>query len=186
MANRKLANRYAKSLLELAEEQNKLEQVYKDMVLFNTTVQKNRSLKLFLQSPIINPDKKKNVLTKTFQGRVNDLVISFFDIVVRKKRENLLEDIGLAFIDQYNKKNKIISAELITAVEVDDKYKEEIKDALLKATAQNKVDLETTVNPNIIGGFVLKYENNLYDASISNKLRQIEKQFSDKSYNKQV
>jgi F-type H+-transporting ATPase subunit delta len=98
------------------------------------------------------------------------MTISFMEIVIRKKREYYLPDIALAFIGQYNDINKITTANVKTAVAVSDEVIAEVRSFIEKQTGK-KVILETSVNPELIGGLVIQMEDKLYDASISGKLR---------------
>ena len=92
------------------------------------------------------------------------------EIVIRKKREYYLPDIAIAFIGQYNDINKITTANVKTAVAVSDEVIAEVRTFIEKQTGK-KVILETSVNPELIGGLVIQMEDKLYDASISGKLR---------------
>ncbi len=175
--NSKLASRYAKSLLQLAEEQKKLEAVNGDISLFNSIVESNRDFELLLKSPIVNADKKSAVIDKVFTKKVDDLTLAFFKIAIKKKRENILPEIGLAFKELYKESNGILSATLTTADKAEEGFEKKIKEALLSATGKKEVELNKEVDKDIIGGFVLEYEGNLYDTSIASKLREIEQQF---------
>ncbi len=87
MSEFRIASRYAKSLLGLASEQGKLEEVNKDMLLFSEVVSENRDFKLFLKNPVVAHDKKLTVLNQVFTGKVNDLTLAIFKILVKKQRE---------------------------------------------------------------------------------------------------
>ena len=93
----RLASRYSKSLIQLAIENKKLEEVHTDMNLLHQVCKDNRDFVLMLKSPIINGDKKKYILEKIFSDRVSDITINFFEILVRKRREAYLDDIARSF-----------------------------------------------------------------------------------------
>jgi F-type H+-transporting ATPase subunit delta len=170
MAEQRVSGRYAKSLIDLAIEQNKLEAIYADILAFKSAIDANPALGLLFKSPIVQGDKKLAVIKKVFASSFNPMTISFMEIVIRKKREYYLPDIALAFIGQYNDINKITTANVKTAVAVSDEVIAEVRSFIEKQTGK-KVILETSVNPELIGGLVIQMEDKLYDASISGKLR---------------
>jgi F-type H+-transporting ATPase subunit delta len=170
MAEQRVSGRYAKSLIDLAIEQSKLEAIYADMLAFKSAIDANPALGLLFRSPIVQGDKKLAVIKKVFASSFNAMTISFMEIVIRKKREYYLPDIAIAFIGQYNDINKITTANVKTAVAVSDDVIAEVRAFIEKQTGK-KVILETSVNPELIGGLVIQMEDKLYDASISGKLR---------------
>jgi F-type H+-transporting ATPase subunit delta len=90
-----VASRYAKSLIELAKEQNVLEAVYQDMLLFKDTADKNRGLMLALKSPVVRHEKKLGILKALFEARVNPVSYAIFTIITRKNREAILDEIAV-------------------------------------------------------------------------------------------
>ena len=97
----KVAGRYAKSLLGLAIEQKTEQKIYADMELMVSTISSSRELALLLRNPIINSDKKQNILSSIFKGKVSDVTYAFINIIVAKRREGYLEDITRQFISLY-------------------------------------------------------------------------------------
>jgi F-type H+-transporting ATPase subunit delta len=185
MSVNRIATRYAKSLLDLAVEQNVLEAVKSDIESFVKMVE-NRDLYLLLKSPIINATKKESVFEALFGNRFNKLTNAFFNIVLRKGRETYLPEIGKEFITQYKKLIGLTTVTLTTATPVDAGNLADIKTRLLasKETA-NDVEIITVTDPEIIGGFVLQIGDKLYDNSIAFKLKQIRKSVSNKDYIKE-
>lgn len=170
MAEQRVSGRYAKSLIDLAVEQNKLDLIYADMLAFNTTLDANPALVVLFKSPIVQGEKKWIVVKQIFASSFNATTISFLELVIRKKREYYLPDIANAFIGLYNDINKITTAKVTTAVAVSDAVINEVRAFIEKQTGK-KVILETAINADIIGGLVIQMEDKLYDASISGKLR---------------
>jgi len=170
MSEQRVSGRYAKSLIDLAIEQNLLEAINADILAFKATIDQNHALESLFKNPIIKGDKKLAILKKIFGSSFNKLTISFFEIVIDKKREYYLSDIANAFIAQYNVINKITTAQVKTAVAISAEVVSEVKAFIEKQTGK-KVILETTVDPELIGGLIIQMEDKLYDASISGKLR---------------
>src|SRR4051812_40134791 len=115
MQNPRLANRYAKSILDLAIETGQVDAVHKDMQ-FLQSICANRELSNLLKSPVINPDKKQAILDEVTGGKITELTASFNRLLIRKGREAVLAQITEAFITQYREYRKIRVVKLTTAV----------------------------------------------------------------------
>ena len=182
MPNPRLAGRYAKSLIDLAKERNQLEQVYQDMNFLKAVCKSSPEFVNVMRSPIIKADKKINILAAICDGRVSDLTASFNRLLVNKTREEYIPEIIVAFIGQYNELNGIHIVKLKTANVVSEDLKQAIISKIKAETPLQKIELETVVNEDLIGGFVLEFNNNLVDASIARDLRDIKKQFRENVY----
>lgn len=186
MSVQRIATRYAKSLLDLAKEQGKLEKVLEDVKSFRE-VSRNRDFSLLLKSPIVKGDVKQKIFNKLFQGKYDELTMAFLSILLRKGREAQLVDIANEFVDQYKILNHISTVRLTTASKLSADAIENIRQKLLASTATDeKVDLVTKVNPDLIGGFVVEFEDRLYDASTAHKLALLKKEFKDNLYISQI
>ena len=186
MPNPRLAGRYAKSLIDLATEKGQLQAVYADMQYLQMVCKQSKDFVNLLRSPIIKAEKKNQILDAVSKDKVSALTASFNKLLVNKGRENDLPEIVNVFIDQYNSLNGIHKVKLTTAVEVSEELKKSI---IAKATSEaglEHIELETKVNENLIGGFVLEFNNNLVDASILRDLKDIKKQFSKNIFVQQI
>ncbi len=177
----KFASRYAKALLDLAQEQNLLDTIAIDMKTIAATLRQHTDLHLMVKSPIIYSDKKMAVLNEVFVS-VNALTKSFLQITIQKKREISLLEIAAEFIEQYNHKNNIVKATLTTAQVADEDTIINVKATITSQLNAKEVQLETVIDEQIIGGFVLQYGDKIFDASIQYDLKQIAKQFEDNAY----
>jgi F-type H+-transporting ATPase subunit delta len=178
-----IASRYAKSLIDLAQEQNKLDQVYGDITGLKEAVE-NKDLFLLLKSPIINAAKKNSILKTIFDGKIDSLSTAFIDIVVRKGREKILPEIMNEFIKQYKTINKITSVKLISATALEAAVLDNITKELSSSdSTDEKIELDVEVDPSLVGGFVLQIEDKLYDASVAHQLSKLRKSFSSTSNN---
>ena len=183
MPNPRLANRYAKSLIDLSVEKNQLETVYADMKYLQSVCKASKEFSVLLQSPIITADKKTRILEVVGNaGKVGELTTAFNKLLIVKGRESELPEIADAFISQYNAIKGIHTVKLTTAVELSDELKKSISDKAAKEGGLGNVELETKVDESLIGGFVLEFNNNLVDASIARDLRDIKKQFAKNVY----
>lgn len=185
MADSRAVSRYVKSLLDLALEQKVLENVHNDMILFSKTYNESKDFALMLRSPVIPHDKKREILSKIFKGKVNNLTMSFFDIITRKNREPLLGAIAKEFHNAYNDHKGIGKATITSAVPLDAKLRAEFENLVKVYSEKKQVELEERVDPEMIGGFVLKVGDRQIDASIKNKIKTLKMKFSQNPYIKE-
>ena len=186
MPNPRLAARYAKSLVDLAIEQNQLETVYKDMQYLQSICKSSPEFVNIMRSPVIKADKKQNILNALTNGKISDLTALFNKLLISKTREEYLPEIVTAFIGQYNQLKGIHTVKLTTATPISDDLKQSIVSKIKAETSLQNIELETLVKEELIGGFVLEFNNNLVDASIERDLRDIKKQFSQNVYIQQI
>lgn len=182
MPNPRLADRYAKSLVDLAREKDQLEVVHTDMQYVVALCNASTELVSLLRSPIIKADQKMAILDALIKGKVGELTAAFIRLLVQKGREYDLPEMATAFINQYNSINGIHKVLLTTAVPVTDEIRNAITDRLKKEKGLEKIQLDTKTDESLIGGFVLEFNNNLVDASILRDLNDIRKQFSQNHY----
>jgi len=178
----RIATRYAKSLLELSQEQKVLDTVLSDMKLLEEVCDTNRDFLLVLRNPIVSSDQKLKILTSIFGGKVHNLTLEIFKILTRKKREQYLYEIAQVFQQQYNVLKGIVEASVTTVSPLSATNKKEIMALLDKVTNQAKVELKETVDPDLIGGFVLKIGDKQIDDSVSGKLRELRLQFQERHF----
>lgn len=174
----KAGARYAKSLIDLSTEQNVLEQIKNDMVLFEEVVDNNSELEAILKNPIVPLDKKSGILNDVFGNKVHQITQSFLKLVVNKGRAGILFDTAKQFIEQYNHIKGIVTAEVTSAIALTDSAKAEIVGLVKKELGAKEVLVKEKVNENLIGGFVLKVGDKQFDASIANGLNKLKREFA--------
>lgn len=182
MSNPRLAGRYAKSLLDFALEQNQLDKVYQDIKILHGLCNTNPDFVNMLKSPVIKSDKKEKIVEAVIDGKVTPMTSSFFKLLINKAREYSLPEIATAFIEQYNELNNIHIIKLTTAVSVSDTLKDAIVNKIKSGGAYQKIELETAVKDELIGGFTLEIGDTLVDASILRDLNEVKKQFLNNEY----
>jgi len=181
MLESKVAKRYAKSLLGLSREMNVLDAVGNDMKLLSAVCDENREFTQLLNNPIINSDKKLSILKKVFEGKMNKLSITFFELITGKTREANIEAIAKEFINQYKEEKGIQTAVITSAIGLDDRLRKEVYD-VIKKSANSEIELVEKVDKDLIGGFVLRMGDKQFDASIASELRRLAKEFSSNPY----
>lgn len=186
MLNPRLAGRYAKSLIDLSIEKNQLEVAYQDMQYIQAVCKLSREFVSLLKSPVISIEKKSNALKAVTAGKISELTAAFNTLLVNKNREFYLPEIADAFIDQYNAIKGIHKVKLTTAAPISDEVKRSIVSKITNGTSLAHIELESVVREELIGGFILEFDNNLVDASIQRDLRDIKAQFEKNIYIRQI
>lgn len=176
----KAARRYAIALLELADEQNAVDKTLEDISMIRSAIDDSRELLLFLKSPIVKPGKKASVLEEMLKDKAGELVQRFVQLIARKKRSNILHEIVVAFVDEYNKFAGIIEIEARVAKPLNDSQKADLINSLEKATSK-KVSLTVNVNEELKGGLTVKIGDTVIDGSVKHKLEQLEDMFLESS-----
>jgi len=181
MRQSRVTKRYAKSLIDLAINQNKLSVCFEDMLLISKSCHESKELQLLLKSPIIKTDKKLNVLKQIFIDKIDVLSMSFINIITSKKREFLLAAIAISFIELYKKHKKIETAIVTTANPLDEQLRTEIIN-FIKKHGEKDVELTEIVDKNIIGGTIIRMGDKQLDASISTTINELKQTFNKNLY----
>ncbi|MFN8242208.1 MAG: ATP synthase F1 subunit delta [Bacteroidales bacterium] len=179
MNESKISVRYSRALFQSALEKNILDTIHGDM-LYVAALCRISEVKEVLSSPIIVPSKKKTILGGLLSGKVDRLTLSLIDLLVKNGREKSLADIARVFTDEYLRYKGLTVAHLTTAIQVDKDIKTKVTE-LIKSVFGTGVEIRESVEPEIIGGFVLKVNDSYLDASVRNKLRKIKKGLSVRS-----
>jgi F-type H+-transporting ATPase subunit delta len=176
MKNILLARRYALAIFAFALENKELDRVSIDMKMIGQVIFENRELQHLLISPVVSNVRKKNILRLIFKDRIHKLTLTFLDILVRKGREREIMEIAIQFDKIYLDYKKITRVEVTTAIALDTATQQRMM-SNFKDKTHNTLQLEEQVDPEIIGGFVLKFDDYLYDASIKKTLSMLRKEF---------
>jgi F-type H+-transporting ATPase subunit delta len=176
MSDFRVSHRYATSLLETAIEKKNLEKVSADIQLIVNVLDQNRQLQLILENPVIRPELKLSVLKEVFEKKVSKDTIDFVEFLVSKKRESLLASIGKRFLELQDEHLGIANVSVTTATEFTDDQKKVLQ-SKLENILKKKVRLNFKIDLNLVGGFIAKAGDTLYDASIKHQLDLLRKQF---------
>ncbi|GJH40534.1 ATP synthase subunit delta [Capnocytophaga sp. HP1101] len=177
----RVANRYAKALLEYALQQNALEAVYTDMTLIDKTIKANKNLERMLISPIVKTVVKKNVLAKIFT-MVTPETKRLFDLLIKNGRLPILGVVAEKFVVQYNIYKNYQTAVVTTATPLNETTQREMLQKVISLTKNNNITLENKVDKNIIGGFILRIGDVQYNASVAYKLNRLQQEFQEKLF----
>jgi F-type H+-transporting ATPase subunit delta len=177
MSELTVASRYAKSIIDLAQEQNALDAVNNDVVDFLKTLKANSQLAAVLSNPIISHQKKLGILTALFEGKMSKITIAFFKLMINKGRGNVLYTTAHEFVNQYDVLKHITQATVVSATALSDENKAKLL-AEVKTAVGGEVTLEAKVDESLIGGFVLTVGDRQIDTSIASNLKKLKKNFA--------
>lgn len=177
MSELTVATRYAKSLIDLAQEEKALEEIRKDMELFTRTLRDSHQLQAVLANPIIAHSKKIKILEAIFGKQVNKVTDSFFKIMINKSRSEVLYATAKEFINQYNVIKHIVKASVVSATALSEENKKKMI-ADLEAATGGKIELSTKVDHKLIGGFILTVGDRQVDTSILSDLKKLKTDFA--------
>ncbi len=181
MKNPKLANRYAKALFDFAGERDQIEAVCKDLSNVRNILKENAELQVVLNSPVIAPSKKHVIFSNVFKGILSDTTFIFLDVIIRKKREPMLADICEEFQKYYNEFHKIKVVDVTSTHALSPELLEKIRNILADRTKYT-IEINQFVNPDIIGGLLIKMDDFYFDASISSKINRLKQEFAHNIY----
>ncbi len=168
-----IASVYARSLFEVAKEQGKLDEVREQLGQVADAINEDHELQVFFFSPYFSTEEKKDGLGKVLDG-ADPAVLNFLELLVEKHRTPALFRIRRAYDVLWEHENKLLPVTITSAVELDEDVARRIGEQIGEQTGQ-RVELTQTVDPDIIGGLVLRVGNSILDASIRNRLDNLRK-----------
>jgi ATP synthase F1 delta subunit len=169
-----IAQVYSRSLFEVAKEQGKLDEVREQLGQFADAVAENRDLQVFFFSPYLSTEEKKEGLHKALEG-ADETLLNFLELLVEKHRMPAIFRIRRQFDELWEDENRRLPVTVTSAIELDESTVRQIGDAIGEQTGRH-IELTSKVDPDILGGIVLRVGNSILDASIRNRLEQLRKQ----------
>ena len=181
MKNARAAIRYAKAILNLAKDSKEETVVNDDMLFISSIISENDDLDVMLKSPIVKSSDKIKVLNVLFGGKVNNITLGLFHLLQDNKRITMLHSIAKQYAIIYDFEKHLQVAEVTTAVPLTKEIEAQVLAKIVTLTGK-KSNLENVVNEAILGGFILRVGDMQYDASISNYLNELKKEFDNSHY----
>jgi F-type H+-transporting ATPase subunit delta len=167
--------RYARALFSLAQEKNLVELIKTDLELIVRVGKMTTEFDWILSNPVIKPSKKVEIIKNIFSSLVQPVSLTFLEMLIKNKRENQLYGIVRWYLHEYNLLKGIDSATFITAIPLDESIRNAVKN-IIKKHYNKELQLIEIVNPEIIGGYILKIDDMQYDGSISSGLKKIRRE----------
>ncbi len=181
MANYRVAKRYAKGLLDFSNQTQQTQEVYNEMKDLNNLLSNSKELKNFFKSPILDFRKKQEIAKELFK-KYSQTTQKFIHLVIGRGRENNLQEIAKQYIQITDEKNGIQKVELTTAQPINQEKLNQILKNNHLIKNPKEINLHTKVDPNLIGGYILKVKDKQIDASIKSKLNKIRTNFDENQY----
>lgn len=168
--NQTIATRYSKSLIGLSEE-NKLENsvVHQNLENIKTILNSSKELYDALINPVISANDKEAVIDAVFINDTDELIRNFLKLLVKKNRFDLIFEIIKIYNNLLDKINNVSKVEIISAIELDEEYKKQIKDKLAQIL-NKEIIINYDVKDEIIAGLVYKMGDDVFDTSVKGKI----------------
>jgi F-type H+-transporting ATPase subunit delta len=164
---------YAEALFEAARDNDKLDAIHEQLDEFAHAVAENRDLQVFLFSPYFSSAEKREWIERAVSGADPEFV-NFLELLVEKHRMPLIFRIQRQFEAAWKEENRKLDVTVTSAVELDPEVVKRVGSEIEKQTGRS-VELESTVNEDLLGGIVLQVGNMVLDASIRNRLEKLRK-----------
>jgi F-type H+-transporting ATPase subunit delta len=178
MSGTKAALRYAKAILNFAVEQHKEDDINNDMLLIVNTLEESKELQLMLKNPILKTNLKKETLKTIFSSNVSPLTISSINLLIDNNRLDILNEVAEKYTIIYDELKSKEIAKITTAIPLNSELNNQVLNKVKEITGK-KASIENIINPDILGGFILRIGDIQYDASIANKLQSLKRQFEN-------
>ena len=171
----KIAAPYARALFDFSVDKNIMHQITADFQNLEIFLDESSELTDYLNNPLVSQDAKGEVLTKTLKSQVNSETFKFLMVLVDRDRINLLKSVITNYLELVYETASIKTIEVVTAVEFSNAQKNTLIQKLKELTNAREIKLAITVEPNLIGGFLIKTESKVIDFTIKNQLQQLAK-----------
>ena len=177
MNGSKAGIRYAKAVLQQANESTNAANVFEDMLSVQSTLASNKELRTVLKSPVIKTSDKEAALLQIFSDHTENTK-TLIKVLSSNKRIASLGAVAESYIHLYNESKGVKVADVTTAVPLSEALEQQVLAKVKEMTGSSHVSIENIVDPSIIGGFVLRVGDLQYNASIANQLGNIKREFS--------
>lgn len=164
---------YAKALLGVGEKSGSTEALISELQEINRAVASLPKLSESLITPRLSTDEKTALVEKAFTGKISPAMMNFLKVVVQKGRFDCLPAVAISAKQMHDQMSGKIQATLVTAEEIDQQTRDHIGSKLSEKLGK-QVELETVIDPAIIGGVVVRVGDTVYDSSVAGQLKQVQ------------
>lgn len=169
MSDITVARRYAQALCQQAEQSGRLSRVDDDMAMIQASLDAAPALTRLFASPVVSPEKKKNVVAALFTGKVDPLTLSFLEMLVSKGREGLFPAVVQRYTALRDDQMGLVEAQARTAHPLGEAEEKQVVQALEKLTGK-RIRLKTETDTSLLGGILLRVGDTVYDGTLRNRL----------------
>ncbi len=175
MSDSRVANRYARSLVTIAQENSILEDIHQDALAFLEICKKNREVSLALSNPVVPQRKKLNIVERVFGSQLKDTTNNFLKLVINHQRGELLISIFKRVISQYKQIKSIVDAKVYSVTSLKPEIQDQLKEIIKRIKSNNDITIElsTEQDQSLLGGFMLQFEDKLLDKSVASQLKNL-------------
>jgi F-type H+-transporting ATPase subunit delta len=171
----RIASPYARALFDFSVEKNIMHQITADFQNLEIFLDETSELTNYLNNPVVNQNAKREVLSKTLESQVNAETFKFLMILVKKDRINVLEAVIATYLELVYETASIKMIEVSTAFTFTNLQKNTLIQKLKELTNAREIRLVISVDPNLIGGFLIKTDSKVIDFTIKNQLEKLAK-----------
>ena len=172
MDQSKITVRYAKALFALAREKNQIDVFKTDISVVFSVLQSSTDFNFLLESPVVPTSQKIKTIRLIFQGNIDETTLRFLELIVENKREQHIPGICRNFLDLIRREQGVKTALVTSAGPLSGETVAQLK-TLLEKNYKAKVEMSEKVNEELLGGFVLRIDDQQYDASIATQLKKV-------------
>jgi F-type H+-transporting ATPase subunit delta len=165
---------YARSLFEVAKEHDKLDVVREQLGAFADALSESHELQVFFFSPYFSTQEKEEGLDRAISG-ADPVFMNFLKLLVEKHRMPVVFRVRSTYEELWDDEKRLLPVAITSAVELDKKIVDQLGDRISEQTGR-KVELSSNVDPDILGGIVVRVGNSVLDASVRNRLEQLRRQ----------
>ena len=169
-----IAEVYSRALFEAASENDVLDRIHEELAEVDDVLREDRELQLFFFSPYFNSEEKKEAIRRVIDG-ADERLLNFLELLAERHRMPLLTRIRRQFDAMWAEENRLLPVSVTSAVDLDESLVKEIGDRIQDQTGR-RVELSSNVDPEVLGGLVVRVGNMVLDASVRNRLEQLRKQ----------
>ena len=171
-----IARVYAKALFDVAKEKDTLDDIHEQLGQFADALEENREMQVFFFSPYFSSAEKRDGIAKAISGAEPELV-NFLELLAEKHRMPVIHAIRRAFDELYAEERKRLAVTVTSAVELDRKVVKKVGEEIQRQTGR-EIELDAVVDPDVLGGLVLRVGNRVLDASVRSKLERLRKEIA--------
>lgn len=176
MLTSKVAKRYAQGLLNFTQESGNTDSVFTEMGDIVKTIEKSKELQSFFASPIIDVKKKVSIALEIFKD-FSPVTKSMLQLIIKQGRENQMQNIAQEFINKVEDMNGVQRITITSASALSSENISNILKSSELVNHDNKFDVKSIINPEILGGYILRVGDQQVDASVKTKLSKLKKEF---------
>jgi F-type H+-transporting ATPase subunit delta len=168
-----IAEPYAQALMSVAQSGNVTDQIGEDTKSLLALIDQSEDFRTLINSPLIEASKKKAVISQVVQGQVEPFTLNFLMLLVDRGRILVLPAVCKQYQDLLRQLKQTVLAEVTSAVALSDEQQDAIRQKVMATTGSSQVELQTRVDPELLGGVIIKVGSQVFDASLRGQLRRI-------------